>query len=110
MAEEERFELPVPCGTAVFKTAALDHSATPPNTDFLAFSRVGRDPKDGADLLFRQFLRQFGLLPVPFEDEPATLAAVTLWVEKLPSAKVPEPSREPSTHEHAWIGRTPWGR
>gem|GEM_PF-6909685 len=30
-AEEERFELPVGCPTAVFKTAALDHSATPPN-------------------------------------------------------------------------------
>lgn len=32
MAEEERFELPVGCPTAVFKTAALDHSATPPST------------------------------------------------------------------------------
>ena len=30
LAEEERFELPVGCPTAVFKTAALDHSATPP--------------------------------------------------------------------------------
>ena len=30
MAEEEGFEPPVPCGTTVFKTAALDHSATPP--------------------------------------------------------------------------------
>jgi hypothetical protein len=30
MAEEEGFEPPVPFGTAVFKTAALNHSATPP--------------------------------------------------------------------------------
>ena len=30
-AEEEGFEPPVPCSTAVFKTAAFDHSATPPN-------------------------------------------------------------------------------
>ena len=31
MAEEEGFEPPVPCGTTVFKTAALSHSATPPS-------------------------------------------------------------------------------
>src|SRR5215470_10376889 len=30
VAEEEGFEPPVPLGTAVFKTAALNHSATPP--------------------------------------------------------------------------------
>ena len=30
LAEEEGFEPPVPFGTAVFKTAALNHSATPP--------------------------------------------------------------------------------
>ena len=30
LAEEERFELPVGCPTVVFKTTALDHSATPP--------------------------------------------------------------------------------
>ncbi len=29
-AEEEGFEPPVPCGTAVFKTATLSHSVTPP--------------------------------------------------------------------------------
>lgn len=28
-AEEEGFEPPVPLGTTVFKTAAIDHSATP---------------------------------------------------------------------------------
>ncbi len=30
MAEEEGFEPPVPFDTAVFKTAAFNHSATPP--------------------------------------------------------------------------------
>jgi hypothetical protein len=30
MAEEEGFEPPVSCPTTVFKTAAFDHSATPP--------------------------------------------------------------------------------
>jgi hypothetical protein len=30
MAEEEGFEPPEPCGSTVFKTAALNHSATPP--------------------------------------------------------------------------------
>jgi hypothetical protein len=31
MAEGQRFELWVPCGTAVFKTAAINHSAIPPD-------------------------------------------------------------------------------
>ena len=44
MAEGVRFELTVPCDTPVFKTGALDHSATPPwnpcfNTSF-GFSRA----------------------------------------------------------------------
>ena len=30
MAEREGFEPPIPFGTTVFKTAAIDHSATPP--------------------------------------------------------------------------------
>ena len=30
MAEEVGFEPTVPCGTTVFKTAAFNHSATPP--------------------------------------------------------------------------------
>ena len=30
-AEEVRFELTVPCETLVFKTSAIDHSATPPS-------------------------------------------------------------------------------
>ena len=30
MAEGEGFEPPEPCGSAVFKTAAIDHSATLP--------------------------------------------------------------------------------
>ena len=32
MAEEVGFEPTVPCGTTVFKTAAFDHSATPPTS------------------------------------------------------------------------------
>src|SRR3954463_10599973 len=32
MAEREGFEPPGPCGPAVFKTAAIDHSATSPST------------------------------------------------------------------------------
>ena len=32
-AEEVRFELTVPCGTPVFKTGAIDHSATPPGLE-----------------------------------------------------------------------------
>ena len=36
MAEAVRFELTVPCGTPVFKTGALNHYATPPDT-FLLF-------------------------------------------------------------------------
>ena len=31
MAEREGFEPPDPCGSTVFKTAAIDHSATSPN-------------------------------------------------------------------------------
>ena len=31
LAEEVRFELTVPCGTPVFKTGAIDHSATLPS-------------------------------------------------------------------------------
>ena len=30
VAEKEGFEPPVPCGTAVFKTVAFDHSAISP--------------------------------------------------------------------------------
>ena len=31
LAETVRFELTVPCGTLVFKTSAIDHSATLPS-------------------------------------------------------------------------------
>ena len=33
IAEREGFEPPVPRSTTVFKTAAIDHSATSPNAD-----------------------------------------------------------------------------
>ena len=39
-AEEERFELPVPFSTTVFKTAPLNHSGTPPRGDFFAGAKV----------------------------------------------------------------------
>ena len=39
IAEEERFELPVPFSTTVFKTAPLNHSGTPPGRFFFAGQR-----------------------------------------------------------------------
>ena len=39
-AEEVRFELTVPCGTPVFKTGALDHYATPPESIQYKCSRM----------------------------------------------------------------------
>ena len=36
-AEGEGFEPPVPCGTTVFKTAAIDHSAIPPGAKIELF-------------------------------------------------------------------------
>ena len=42
MAEREGFEPPGPCGPAVFKTAAIDHSATSPVKGYESFdSRIG---------------------------------------------------------------------
>jgi hypothetical protein len=37
MAEGEGFEPPEPCGSAVFKTAAIDHSATLPRVAVKCF-------------------------------------------------------------------------
>ena len=42
MAEEVGFEPTVPCGTTVFKTAAFDHSATPPATIILIKVPIAR--------------------------------------------------------------------
>jgi len=39
-AEEERFELPVPFSTTVFKTAPLNHSGTPPGGFFFEGAKV----------------------------------------------------------------------
>gem|GEM_PF-6264092 len=44
LAEEEGFEPPVPHGTTVFKTAAIDHSATPLKFK-LAWSHTFRSAK-----------------------------------------------------------------
>ncbi len=49
MAEGEGFEPPVGCPTAVFKTAAFSHSATPPPG-----ADDTRAAPDGPDLLARQ--------------------------------------------------------
>lgn len=38
-AEREGFEPPVPCGTAVFKTAVIDHSTISPKKS-LSYMRV----------------------------------------------------------------------
>ena len=47
MAEGEGFEPPVPCGTSVFKTDALNHSATPPDASGRkdSVSRAARQSK-----------------------------------------------------------------
>src|SRR3954463_3032808 len=39
-AEEVRFELTVPCETLVFKTSAIDHSATPPVRPYYQKKRI----------------------------------------------------------------------
>ncbi len=44
MAEEEGFEPPVPFGTAVFKTAALNHSATPPEKTSVTANNWTKNP------------------------------------------------------------------
>lgn len=41
-AERGRFELPVPCGTPVFKTGAIGHSATSPNSEMRRGERVAQ--------------------------------------------------------------------
>ncbi len=38
MAENEGFEPPVPYGTIVFKTTAIDHSANSPLQNYINFS------------------------------------------------------------------------
>ena len=43
--EEEGFEPPVPCGTAVFKTATLSHSVTPPGLSIQAFGSQRRQKR-----------------------------------------------------------------
>jgi hypothetical protein len=48
LAEEKRFELLVAFTTAVFKTAALDHSATPPEESGAMLGAVTLDPVEAA--------------------------------------------------------------
>ena len=42
LAEGEGFEPPMPCGTPVFKTGAINHSAIPPAQAKRLFTRAGR--------------------------------------------------------------------
>ena len=44
MAEGEGFEPPLACAKAVFKTAAFDHSATPPSLSGTGTARGSRTP------------------------------------------------------------------
>ena len=55
MAEGQRFELWVPCGTAVFKTAAINHSAIPPD----AWYEEYREVRFFVKIFFRETLKNF---------------------------------------------------
>ncbi len=54
LADGEGFEPPVPCGTAVFKTAAIDHSATHPTVVFIGIAALAPYPL--ASLYIRSLL------------------------------------------------------
>ena len=58
MAEEEGFEPPVPLGTAVFKTAALSRSATPPGCQSSGPRRSGRPLISYRRSAFSAFVRR----------------------------------------------------
>ena len=54
LTEEEGFEPPVPYGTTVFKTVALNHSATPPKNRIITPApkkQINRDAKPGPYIL-----------------------------------------------------------
>jgi predicted RNA-binding protein with PIN domain len=76
VAEGEGFEPPGPCGPAVFKTAAIDHSATPPDR-----ARKFRLPVGDC----RAFLRPLGQLmsggPHP---SPICRSAFSAWPSAVP--------------------------
>ena len=47
MAEREGFEPPDPFGSTVFKTAAIDHSATSPSQNVVYYTLFQRGNKEG---------------------------------------------------------------
>lgn len=90
LAEEERFELPVAFTTAVFKTAALDHSATPPSTgdystssrsDLQRFRRSTLDPgsvrRPSSGLVHSAGLTQASTRAVPIRPPSPRLSAAS---------------------------------
>ena len=67
MAEREGFEPPGPCGPAVFKTAAIDHSATSPLGGYFlretaglsSFLGLATGPRDAAMVPSARLLLKF---------------------------------------------------
>ncbi len=57
--EQEGFEPPVPFGTTVFKTVALNHSATAPSPDNLPFNYIGSNAESRAN--FQPFYNQMAI-------------------------------------------------
>jgi hypothetical protein len=75
LAEEEGFEPPDPCGSTVFKTAAIDHSAIPP-------------------LLFKSLLFPCGVFPKPSSATPPrhqVSATEALHPQSRPAIEPPQP-------------------
>jgi hypothetical protein len=56
LPEQEGFEPPVPFGTTVFKTVALNHSATAPSPGNPLFNNIGPNAESGAN--FQPFYNQ----------------------------------------------------
>ena len=62
IAERQGFEPRVPCGTTVFKTAAIDHSATSPKL----FSGVLPFKSDAKVRIFFEYAKCFGKKMIVF--------------------------------------------
>ena len=74
VAEREGFEPPEPCGSTVFKTAAIDHSATPPMGVIVkdaARSLHARRPSAVAISTYRH--------PVTTRQRPERSASIACW-------------------------------
>src|SRR5262245_39582176 len=61
MAEGVGFEPTVPCSTTVFKTAALNHSATPPRSKTISYTIRGKCAS-----VLRSYLRSYRSAGGPF--------------------------------------------